>query len=1320
MKDHDRLSLLKNYSIPSDLEESQKASPLVTVVFVTDGELKDVQRIIESELSEAPRKAYLVQAGFDVTFDRCRIEQLRAALSRPIYECRRSIQLQPGAIYLIPADRSAVDLSGNWVRISRTSAPADAATFFSKLPTSDEYCTALMASATAAVTTRKLGVSPQCDAEAWGLAAKATTGNSTNLPPAASESQLTETEWHRIEVQFKERLGLGFEIFLRDRLLTAVRRRMRITRVDSSADYCAQLERDAREAAELAATLTRTGRGLLHNPDQIDNLMSALIPLASSKRGGETLRVWLIGGGRPADAYTLAMLCLEALAATGEHSDLEIFASELDSTSLAAAVDGRFSERAILDVPPELIQRYFTRSGSEYKIADHVAQHIQFSIYRPLIDAPPRTTFDLIHCQFQLICLTEKARDAFWPVLENHLNSYGLISSASKTTPAPTRFYRVNNGAPSFYRRRAPALEALTSKPSKDLSIDLIEDANLSSSPEWQLVPTNKSAFIGVCEQDRAYGRGEAYDKHPEMIWLSELGTAAAIIDNIGQILAVNATWRLLIPPNCTENTAAHRGNFLQACLDETLRAPAFGKLYHGLQAVLAGHRPDFTVSCPYLEGNTVQWYRITITPIRHQMARRWLVMAIPAPQPGSVDDLLVPAITLDRNNDGLFIVDIAAPAQPIIFANRMCASLLGRETPFIGISIREIFPSLPQLSGFSLRSDESTLVTQELAASGAEQLELSLSVITTADGAKTHLAVSFRPWPESNGRTTSERGRKRRDRNALTLAGIGMLELDLACGQISCSDVHHELLGWAASDTPRRYDDFIAAIHPEDRARVEHTFALSASRQIPIDIEYRIIRPDRTIHWLRSRGASARAGDHAARKLICLSEEITEKKASEAFSHFAAYHDSLTHLPNRVLLTGRFDQAVTQARRNGQSLGVAFLDLDKFKNINDIFGHHIGDELLKSVAKRLLSTVRATDTVCRYSGDEFVVLITGIKSADEVHHVIEKIRCSLQDAFFVEGHALNITSSIGVAMFPNDAETLEHLIRSADAAMYQSKSCGRNTISFFSDIFDDERRRYGETSRLLNDALRQQTLELYYQPQIDFQTGALIGIEALARWHHPELGLTLPATFIPVAEESDLIFRIGEWALTQACTQNRAWQDAGLCNVPISVNLSAGEIRHRGLPQRVAAALALSGLAPEHLELELAERAVAADIDSTSRVINELRQMRLRVSIDNFGAGHAGVACLRRFPFDRLKIDRGFISSIPQDPHATTIVKAMINMAQGLGLPIVAEGVESEPQASFLKAEGCSAYQGYLFSPPVPAAAFEDVVRRYLRRSTT
>jgi diguanylate cyclase (GGDEF)-like protein/PAS domain S-box-containing protein len=444
----------------------------------------------------------------------------------------------------------------------------------------------------------------------------------------------------------------------------------------------------------------------------------------------------------------------------------------------------------------------------------------------------------------------------------------------------------------------------------------------------------------------------------------------------------------------------------------------------------------------------------------------------------------------------------------------------------------------------------------------------------------------------------------------------------------------------------------------------------------------------------------------------VAVFSDITAIKQTEERLEHLAHHDPLTQLPNRLLFNARLRQSLSFAARTRGRLAVLFVDIDRFKHMNDSFGHTAGDTLLVQIAERLRAIVRAEDTVSRISGDEFIVLLENVERTDHVTAVVRKIMQIFTRAFDVEGSPLRTTCSIGVAVFPEDGADASILLRNADTAMHRAKQDGRNAYQFYTREMTAAAFEQAFLENALRSAIQNRQFRLVYQPQLRLADRSIAGAEALLRWHHPDQGLIMPDRFIPIAEQSGLIREIGDWVLEEACRQAQRWIERGVDFGRIAVNVSGKQIQQADFAERVQAALRRYRLPAERLEIELTESFIMDKVDASLAQLNQLDETGVSLSVDDFGTGYSSLSYLKQLPVDKLKIDRSFISDIPQDSNDLAITDAIIALSDALGLEVVAEGVETQVQADLLRAKGCRTGQGYLFSKPLPAVEFEHFVR--------
>ena len=439
---------------------------------------------------------------------------------------------------------------------------------------------------------------------------------------------------------------------------------------------------------------------------------------------------------------------------------------------------------------------------------------------------------------------------------------------------------------------------------------------------------------------------------------------------------------------------------------------------------------------------------------------------------------------------------------------------------------------------------------------------------------------------------------------------------------------------------------------------------------------------------------------------------DITERKVAEDRVQFLAFYDALTGLPNRTLFRDRMTTALADARRHNYKIALLFLDLDRFKDINDSLGHSVGDLFLQEVAERLKRFAREQDTVARLAGDEFLIMLTHVNEASDAAVAAERLMEAMTAEFVVQGQSLHVSCSVGISIFPEHGLDAETLIKNADAAMYRAKESGRKNFRFFIEDMNAQAVERLTLESSLRRALPEKELFLMYQPQMDIATGKIVGLEALLRWQHPELGLVPPDKFIRIAENSGLIVPIGEWVLRTACLQARKWQDEELPAVSVAVNVSAVQFRQEGFCELIRRVLRETGLAPQYLEIELTESLLLANADVTLSVIQELKSIGVTLAIDDFGTGYSSFGYLRQFRVSKLKIDRSFIRDVAVNPDDAAIITAIISMAKSLHLKVIAEGVENEGQMTFLRAHYCDEIQGYYFSQPLAVDKVPDKLR--------
>ncbi|HLZ33044.1 MAG TPA: EAL domain-containing protein [Nitrospira sp.] len=553
----------------------------------------------------------------------------------------------------------------------------------------------------------------------------------------------------------------------------------------------------------------------------------------------------------------------------------------------------------------------------------------------------------------------------------------------------------------------------------------------------------------------------------------------------------------------------------------------------------------------------------------------------------------------------------------------------------------------------------------------------------------------------------------------AQRIAKIGNWEWRPDTNEFTASSELCRLMGVRPADFGGTLDAFLQLVHPEDQDSVARALKGILPERKPCDIDHRLVLPNGADFTVNLQAEAVFDDQLKALSIVGTAQDISERKRSEREIHRLAYFDSLTGLPNRMLFKDRVTQALSHARRYQTTLATLFLDLDRFKAINDTLGHHVGDLLLKSVADRLADSVRHSDSVgrsveqevthelARLGGDEFTVLLTNLRDVQDAGKVARRILDALAKPFLINGHEIFMTVSVGIAIFPTDGDSVDMLLKHADSAMYHAKELGRNNYQFYSTAMNAAANERLVMEAELRHATEREEFVVYYQPQIDLRTMEIVGAEALVRWQHPRQGLLGPAVFLGAAADSGLIRAIDEWVLRTVCRQSRVWQQRGLSPRRISINVSNSLFHGTTLVKAVEDTLRETGLSPGWLELELTESVAMRNMDVSIALLRNLKAMGIQLAIDDFGTGYSSVSFLQRLPIDVVKIDQSFVREISRQTGPIPIVRAIIAMAHSLQLQVLAEGVEQEEQRAILLAEGCDQAQGYLFGRPMPTDEF-------------
>jgi len=561
------------------------------------------------------------------------------------------------------------------------------------------------------------------------------------------------------------------------------------------------------------------------------------------------------------------------------------------------------------------------------------------------------------------------------------------------------------------------------------------------------------------------------------------------------------------------------------------------------------------------------------------------------------------------------------------------------------------------------------------------------------------------------------------KERASVTLNSIGdaVLSTDILGNVTYLNVVAEKMTGWRREEaTGKPLAEVFRIIDGSTRktARDPMEMAVEQNRTVGLTVNCVLIRRDGFESAIEDSAAPIHDRTGRVTGAVIVFHDVSAARAMSVQMTHSAQHDVVTNLPNRLLLNDRITQSISLARRQKKHLAVVFLDLDRFKCINDSLGHAIGDELLQSVSKRLLASVRSSDTVSRLGGDEFVILLSEIANPEDAATSAKKILLLLSAPHYIGGQDLHIDGSIGISVYPEDGEDAETIIKSADTAMYHAKESGRNNFQFFKADMNVKAVERQSVEGSLRRALERQEFLLHYQPKVNLDTGEITGVEALIRWQQPDRGLVLPSQFVPIAEDCGLIIQIGHWVLREACRQARAWQNAGLRPLPIAVNVSAVEFREKGFVEGVRAILSETGLEARYLELELTEGVLMEDAESTASVLQELKRMGVHLAVDDFGTGYSSLSYLRQFPIDILKIDQSFVHQITADPNVSSIVSAIIHMGKSLNHAVIAEGIETQEQRAYLQTQRCAEGQGFLFSRPLGAAQFAHLLEMTIRNT--
>jgi len=809
---------------------------------------------------------------------------------------------------------------------------------------------------------------------------------------------------------------------------------------------------------------------------------------------------------------------------------------------------------------------------------------------------------------------------------------------------------------------------------------------------------------------------------------LNALPAHIALLDTDGIIISVNDGWRRFANANAIQGTECGIGlNYLHIC--DSARGDGSSEAHwaaEGIRSVLGGREKTFSIEYPCHSPTEQRWFLLTVTPLTGDRPNGVVVMHLNITEQKRAKEELRESER--RFSDMLGNVDLISlmldREARITYCNDYLLRLTGwQRKEVLGRDWFDLFipPGQDDLRATfvaliaelpSAAHHENAIITRS---GGRRLIQWSNTVLRSPAGEVIGIASIGDDITDRRDMEDALFVEKERAQVTLNSLGDAVVSTDISGNVAFLNLVAEKMTGWSCREAAgRSMAEVCRILDAADRQAIPNPMemALGQNRTVHLPPNCILVRRDGFEIPIEDSVAPIHDRDGQATGAVIVFRDVSAAQAMALQMSHSAQHDFLTGLPNRMLLNDRINQAIFFAQRHMKKVAVLFLDLDGFKHINDSLGHPTGDKLLQSVAKRLVDCVRDTDTVSRQGGDEFVVLLSEVERSEDAAIAGRRMLQAVADVHSIALHDLHVTSSIGVSVFPEDGLDAETLVKNADTAMYQAKENGRHSYQFFKPTMNVRAVERQSIEESLRRALERQEFALYYQPKVNVGTGEITGAEALIRWTHPIRGLVSPAQFIPVAEDSGLILPIGKWVLHEACTQARAWADAGLHLGTMAVNISAVEFRNENFLESVFGILKDTGLDPKSLELELTESVLMKRVESAASVLQTLRASGVQVAVDDFGTGYSSLSYLRKFPIDALKIDQSFIREITSGSCDTTIVTAVIGMARSMKLRVVAEGVETHEQMVFLQSHQCDEAQGYYFSRPVPAEQFAKLLQ--------
>lgn len=693
-------------------------------------------------------------------------------------------------------------------------------------------------------------------------------------------------------------------------------------------------------------------------------------------------------------------------------------------------------------------------------------------------------------------------------------------------------------------------------------------------------------------------------------------------------------------------------------------------------------------------------------------------------------DDMAERLLMRETLRDEALVVEEAANGEEALAAfNRLSPDLVLMDV------------KMPKLDGFSACSIMRSLSSgQDAAIVLVTGLEDFASISRAFDVGATDFVTKPVNWPLLRHRVRyllragkafrNLRQSEKRLSMAQNIANMGNWDWDIEKNIVYCSSQMYRIFGLPEADNfPHSYEIFMQRVHRNDQNSIVQQVRKALEAKTPYSVDYRIVLPDGTCRNVHEQADIVTDEKGKAVSMHGTVQDITERISAEEKIRNLSYYDRLTGLPNRELFLEHFNRALYAAQRDGGKVALLYLDLDRFKRINESLGHTAGDKLLKQISVFLADSIRSSDvlaktspagkkdlTISRLGGDEFTILLTKLSDESHAGRVAQRILDLLSQPIKIGSQDIYISGSIGITLYPSDGEDVDTLLKNADVAMYHAKETGRNSFQFFSEQMNKRAMEKLSIETELKKALEKNELLLYYQPQIDLKSGKLAGVEALVRWQHPRLGMVPPGLFIPIAEETGLIVEIGRWVLAEACRQSKQWQLAGFAPIRMGVNISSLQFKHQNLETLVEEILQQTGLDPHFFKLELTESAIMQNVAQVNETLVALKKIGVKLAVDDFGTGYSSMSYLKKFPLDTLKIDRSFVMDITTDANDAAIIKAIIALAKNLGLSTIAEGVETQEQLSFLQEQFCDEIQGFFISRPLP----HDEVERFFVNGQT